>query len=252
MNFFLVLLVPVGIAVALAVMWRQASGWALGQEAAILAWLKANLNDFGEGNIEYLFYRLPLVFTSLFLFFVVLCSLISFPTIFMMRVIGLYGVYFRTDLAIVNEFPDFEPAGFGPRYLAFVIDNIIMLLLGGMGFAAGTLFGLLFQFYGWSFADMAAYGISAVVSLLLWGNYFALGESGAARATLGKWSLGMIVLREDGKPQTRKQAFGRAASALLSALTLYIGFLMCFFRADRKAMHDLMSKSKVVWQGEQT
>ena len=252
MNFFLVLLVPVGIAVALAVMWRQASGWALGQEAAILAWLKANVNDFGEGNIEYLFYRLPLVFTSLFLFFVVLCSLISFPTIFMMRVIGLYGVYFRTDLAIVNEFPDLEPAGFGPRYLAFVIDSIIMLLLGGIGFAAGTLFGLLFQFYGWSFADMAAYGIAAVASLLLWGNYFALGESGAARATLGKWSLGMIVLREDGKPQTRKQAFGRAASALLSALTLCIGFLMCFSRADKKAMHDLMSKSKVVWQGEQT
>jgi uncharacterized RDD family membrane protein YckC len=52
--------------------------------------------------------------------------------------------------------------------------------------------------------------------------------------------------------QTRQQAFGRAASAFLTALTFYIGFIMCFFRADKKAMHDLMSKSKVVWQSETT
>ncbi len=252
MNLFMVLLIPTGIAVALAVMNRQATNWLLGQETAILNWLRANVNDFGTGNLEYLFYRLPVVFSSLFLFFFVLCSLISFPAVFMMRVIGLYGVYFRADLALVNEFPDFEPAGFGPRYLAFIIDNIIMLLLAGLGFGVGTLFGLLFHFYGWSFADNASYGIAALVSLGLWGNYFALGESGSARATLGKWSIGMVVLRDDGKPLTRKQALSRAATAFLTVLTLYTGFLLCLFRPDRKAMHDLMSKSKVVWQGEQT
>jgi uncharacterized RDD family membrane protein YckC len=176
----------------------------------------------------------------------------SFPAVFMMRVIGLYGLYFRSDLAIVNEFPDLEPVGFGPRYLAFLVDYIILGLLGGVGQFVGSLFGLLFNFYGWSIADQLAQGIGAVASLGLFGFYFASGEAGAARATLGKWSLGMIVLRDDNKVQTRQQAFGRAASAFVTVLTFYIGFIMCFFRADKKAMHDLMSKSKVVWQSETT
>lgn len=252
LNLFLVLLVPISVAVAGTLMSGRISQWLFSQEMAALEWLKANVMDFGEGNLRFLFYEMPIVFSALFVFFFLVCSLMSFPAVFMMRVIGLYGLYFRSDLAVVNEFPDLEPVGFGPRYLAFLIDYIIMSLLSGAGRFVGMLFGLLFNFYGWSIADQLALGISAVATLGLWGFYFSSGESGAARATLGKWSLGMIVLRDDNKPQTRQQAFGRAASAFVTALTLYIGFVMCFFRADKKAMHDLMSKSKVVWQGEQT
>ena len=252
MNLFLVLLVPISVAIAGAVMQAKISLWLLTQEAAVLEWLKANVMDFGEGNLRFLFYQMPLVFSVLFTFFFIVCSLMSFPAVFMMRVIGLYGLYFRADLAVVNEFPDLEPAGFGPRYLAYLVDNIIMMLLAGAGFFVGTLFGLLFNFYGWSIADQLALGVSIVATLGLWGFYFSAGESGSARATLGKWSIGLIVLRDDNKPQTRQQAFARAASAFVTSLTLYIGFIMCFFRADKKAMHDLMSKSKVVWQGEQT
>jgi uncharacterized RDD family membrane protein YckC len=185
-------------------------------------------------------------------FYFIICLLMSFPAVFMMRVIGLYGVYFRADLAIVNEFPDFEPAGFGPRYLAYLIDNIVMSMLAGVGFFIGWLFSLLFNFYGWGIADKAGLGIAAVATFAIWAFYFASGEAGAARATLGKWSMGIIVLKDDNKPQTRKEAFKRAASAFVTVLTFYIGFLMCFFRPDKKAMHDLMTKTKVVWQGEQT
>ena len=145
-----------------------------------------------------------------------------------------------------------------PSMYIFAMNLLLVLLvpisvaIAGAGFFVGTLFGLLFNFYGWSIADQLALGVSIVATLGLWGFYFSAGESGSARATLGKWSIGLIVLRDDNKPQTRQQAFARAASAFVTSLTLYIGFIMCFFRADKKAMHDLMSKSKVVWQGEQT
>ena len=129
MNLFLVLLVPISVAIAGAVMQAKISLWLLTQEAALLEWLKANVMDFGEGNLRFLFYQMPLVFSVLFTFFFIVCSLMSFPAVFMMRVIGLYGLYFRADLAVVNEFPDLEPAGFGPRYLAYLVDNIIMMLL---------------------------------------------------------------------------------------------------------------------------
>jgi uncharacterized RDD family membrane protein YckC len=73
---------------------------------------------------------------------------------------------------------------------------------------------------------------------------------------LGKWSIGIVVMQDDGlpipMPLSRDLALKRAASAFLSLLTLCLGFLSCVWREDRKAMHDAMTKTKVVWQPETT
>lgn len=252
LNLFMVFLVPLGVTITVLVLGNQIIAWLLVQEAAFLAWARANIMDMGEGNFQFLFYQMPLVFTSCFIVFFLICGLMSFPAVFMMRVVGLYGVYFKPDLSLVNEFPDLETAGFGPRFLAYLIDLIIVNMLGLLGGFIGTLFGLLFDFYGWgALAVILKQVIGGLASLLLAGFYFASMESGASRATLGKASIGLMALRDDNKPMTRQQAFGRAASAFVTALTFYIGFLLCFLRADKKALHDLMSHSKVVWRGEE-
>ncbi len=252
LNLFMVFLVPLGVAIAMIVFGSRIIAWLLAQEAMALEWAKANIMNMGEGNFQFMFYQMPLVFTFFFLVFFVICGLMSFPAVFMMRVVGLYGVYFKPDLSLVNEFPDLEPAGFGPRFLAYMIDLIIVSLLGVVGGFVGTLFGLLFMYYGMdSMVFMLEQVARAIASLLLAGFYFASMESGASRATLGKASIGLIVLRDDDKPMPRQQAFGRAASGFVTILTFYIGFLLCLFRADKKAMHDLMSKSKVVWRVEE-
>jgi uncharacterized RDD family membrane protein YckC len=252
MMFGLVILLPAAVFGVIGAMYSQVAGWVLAQEAGALEWLKGNVMDMGEGNLRFLMYQMPLTFSASFLFFGLICSLIAFPAVFMMRVIGLYGVYFRADLSIVNEFPDLEPAGFGPRYLAWMVDSIVLTLLSGVGMFIGSMFGWLFSFYGWSIAGQLGQGVGGLASLILFAMYFVLGESGAARATLGKWSIGIIVLRDDDKPLTRDQALKRVFCSFLSYLTLYIGFIICFFRPDRKAMQDLMTKTKVVWQPEQT
>ena len=252
LMFVLVILLPGSVLVGVGVFYARIAQWLLAQETAALGWLKANVMDMGEGNLQFLMYQMPLTFSASFLFFGLICGLIAFPIVFMFRVIGLYGVYFRADLSIVNEFPDLEPAGFGPRYLAWAVDSIVLTLLNGVGMFIGSLFGALFSFYGWAIAGVLGQGIGGVASLILYAMYFTLGESGSARATLGKWSIGLIVLRDDDRPLTRDQALKRTLSAFVTSLTLYIGFLICFFRPDRKAMHDIMTKSKVVWQPEQT
>ena len=252
LNLFMVLLVPLGAAITVIALSSRVIAFLLQQQATVLGWAKANIADMGTGNLEFLFYRMPLVFTFFFIVYFIICGLMSFPAVFMMRVIGLYGLYFKPDLSLVNEFPDLEPAGFGPRFLAYLIDQIIMTLLALVGMFIGSLFGMLFNFYGWgNLALILSRAIGSIASLLIIGFYFATGESGAARATLGKAAIGLMALREDNKPMSRQQAFGRAASAFVTYLTLYIGFLLCLFRADRKALHDLMSKSKVVWRGEE-
>ncbi len=252
MMVFLVLPIPAAIAGGLAAAGPRVETWLLAQETSILNWLTAQ-QDMGEGNLRFLFYQMPLVFGSSFAFYFVVCGIVAFPAIFMMRVIGLYGVYFRADLALAQEFAEFEVAGFGPRYLAFLVDLIIMILLAGVGqFAGGAVNFLFTSVYGWSQGPMIAQGAAALVTLILWGMYYSYGESGAARATLGKWSIGLIVLKDDNRPQTRKDALSRAAAALATVLTLFLGFLMCLFRPDKRAMHDQMTKSKVVWRTEQT
>lgn len=253
LNLFMVLLVPLAVAITVIVMSSRIINYLLTQQAAALAWAKANIMDMGEGNFEFMFYQMPLVFTFFFIVFLIICGLMAGPAVFMMRVIGLYGVYFKPDLTLVNEFPDLQAAGFGPRFLAFLIDYIILTLMALVGGFVGTLFGMLFNFYGWGdLAVILSNVIRTIATLGLWGFYFSSGESGAARSTLGKAAIGIMVLGDNDKPLTRKQAWGRAASAFVTSLTFYIGFLMCFFRADKKTMHDLMSKSKVVWRGEES
>ena len=257
MMLFLVLLIPGGVAGAAAATSGRLVPWLQSQELAATDWLSANVMALeAGGNMRFLMFQMPLVFSSSFAFFCVLFGLISCQVVFMMRVIGLYGLYFRADLSIVNEFPDFERATFGPRYLAFLVDLIIMALLAGVGMFIGQMFGFLFSMYGWSFAAQGALIAGGVASLILWGMYFTLGESGSARATLGKWSIGIVVMQDDGlpipMPMSRDLALKRAASAFLSVLTLFIGFLSCVWREDRKAMHDAMTKTKVVWQPETT
>ena len=251
LNVLMVFLVPLGVAVTMLVAGSRIIGWLRTQESAAVEWATSNIMDMGEGNFRFMFYEMPMVFTFIFTVFFIICGLMAFPAVFMMRVVGLYGLYFKPDLSLVNEFPDLETAGFGPRFLAFQIDMIIVVLLCGIGIFIGTLFGMLFSFYGWGAAAILQLVVQFVASLALVGFYFASMESGASRATLGKASIGLMALRDDNKPMTRQQAFGRFGSALVTYLTLWIGFLLCFFREDKKALHDLMSKSKVVWRGEE-
>lgn len=252
LNLFMVLLIPLCVSIVMAVFGSRIAAWLLAQEAVALEWAKNNIMDMGEGNLQFLCYEMPIVFTCSFIVCFIICGMMSFPAVFMMRVIGLYGVYFKPDLSLVNEFPDLEAAGFGPRFLAFMIDAILMALLGVAGGIVGGLFGLLFGWYGWgALAVFLEQATQVIASLILIGFYFASMESGASRATLGKASIGLMVLRDDDKPMLRQQAYGRAAAAFVTALTLFIGFLPSAFRSDKKAIHDLMSKSKVVWRGEE-
>lgn len=253
MSVFLVLLIP-GAAIGTAIaMQNRLVPWIQSQHANALAWLAGNVQDMGTGSFRFLFYEMPIVFTACFVVFGVIFSLIAGQAVFMMRVIGLYGVYFRPDLSLVTEFADRTPAGFGPRFLAYLVDSILLSVLCIPAALIGWVSGFLFSTYGLEARtqEMLQLVATGVATLGIWAFYFATAESGQARATMGKWSLGLLVLCEDDKPMTRKQAFRRVACAFLTPLTLYIGFIMTAFRKDHHALHDLMSKTKVVWRGEE-
>ncbi|MEZ6059671.1 MAG: RDD family protein [Planctomycetaceae bacterium] len=252
--FFLVLIIPCAIGGITAAQWGQVSRFYTQsiENPALNGMFGYNPEDFLSTG-SFVFYRFPFLFVVSFAACFLLFGILAFPAIFMMRVYGLYGLYFRPDLSLVNEQVELEPAGFGPRFLAYLVDSILLTVLALVAFVAAILIGGLVGFlYGMSaqVAMFVRFGINAIIMLVLWGLYFASWESGQNRATLGKSALGLLVLNDDDTPITLKQGFGRALSALVTALTLYIGFVICYFRKDHRAMHDLMTKTKVVWRGE--
>lgn len=252
--FFFVLIIPVTLGVLSAVFWNDLSSFYLTrieQPAlnSMLGYDPQTALDF----FPFTFYRFPFLFVVAFTGCSILFMLLAFPAIFMMRVYGLFGVYFKADLSLINEQVELEPAGFGPRFLAYLIDYVLMLVLNLVALFVSVLLSLLLG-YLWGMSNagraMTQLALNTVGSLTLIGLYFATWESGQNRATLGKAALGLVVLNDDDTAMTMKTACGRAASAFVTAITLFLGFVMCAFRSDHKAMHDLMSKTKVVWRGE--
>lgn len=81
--------------------------------------------------------------------------------------------------------------------------------------------------------------------LMIYLSYFSFSYWSSGK-TLGKSFFKLQVVSESGE-LTFKQSLGRSLAYFLSGqLTFGIGFLLPLFRQDKKALHDLLAKTKVV------
>jgi uncharacterized RDD family membrane protein YckC len=144
-------------------------------------------------------------------------------------------------------------AGFWIRFVAVLIDGVIlsvaqliiavpvtmMLGLGSIGVASsGSMAGL--------GAILAAYSVLGLISFALTIAYevYFISTRGA---TLGKMALGLKVIRPDNGPISVGLALGRYLSKILSALILYIGFIMAGFDDEKRALHDRICETRVIY-----
>ena len=170
-----------------------------------------------------------------------------------MRLFGLYTLYYRPDLSLCVEQPPLSNAGFGPRFLAIQVDGVICgLVIGVVIWGSSMASGLVMQLYSSELiAQYAFYGGIVIGNIIALGIYFSSWESGSGRATLGKWAFGLLVLQEDNSPMPSKMAWQRFGMALLSIVSLSGTFTMCAFQPQMRAFHDLATKTKVVWRGDE-
>lgn len=135
-------------------------------------------------------------------------------------------------------------AGFWRRYLALVVDQLVLLIpLVVLALGLGLMLGL-FEGSGEEagvFAQLIYFAIYLVVAPL----YYALQESSRHQATLGKRALGIKITDLDGNRLSFGKALGRWFAAALSYLTLYIGFLMAAFTQRKQALHDVVAGTLV-------
>jgi len=76
--------------------------------------------------------------------------------------------------------------------------------------------------------------------------YCALLESGAGQATIGKRALGIKVTDADGNRISFGRATGRHFAKIISAMTIFIGYLMVLWDSRRQALHDKIAETLVV------
>ncbi|RLD22428.1 MAG: RDD family protein, partial [Bacteroidetes bacterium] len=87
-----------------------------------------------------------------------------------------------------------------------------------------------------------------MIELIVYLLYFAGMESSKYQATLGKMAIGVIVIDENGNRISFGRGAGRLLSKILSAMILYIGFIMAGFDSRKQALHDKIASTFVVYK----
>jgi len=147
--------------------------------------------------------------------------------------------------------------GFWIRFLARVIDSIILIVINAivrlpltLMFGLGTL-GM--RGLGEARGDMifgpamaGVLGLSTLIGIALGAAYEVYFLS-AHGATPGKMALGLRVIRPDGGPISPMLALGRHFALWISAIILMIGYIMAAFDPEKRALHDRICETRVIY-----
>jgi uncharacterized RDD family membrane protein YckC len=144
--------------------------------------------------------------------------------------------------------------GFWIRFLAFIIDGIIVrvvtapfaILLAVMGIIHRRPMIIRGPLDEHDAIAMAAASL-AIVPLLLAVNwlYEALLTSSSWQATVGKKVLSLKVTDEAGNRISFARASGRYFAKILSSMLLFIGYIMAAFTERKRALHDMLAGTVV-------
>lgn len=151
-------------------------------------------------------------------------------------------------------------AGFWKRLVAYIIDVIVlyipqMLIMNAFGneAAQAKLEQVMLSAASDPHVMLAAYGQYyeamrmgiALTAVLVW-LYFAICESSAWQATVGKLAMGIRVTDLDGGRIGFWRALGRYAAKILSWMIVGVGFLMIGWTRRRQGLHDMLANTLVL------
>ncbi len=143
----------------------------------------------------------------------------------------------------MSPVPEYRFAGFWWRVLAILIDVLIFSIVQ---------FGI--SSLGLASLNLASSGESemgvpigfCILGILISWLYPALFESSSWRATPGKRVCGLIVTDLNGQRISFGRATGRYFAKILSALILYVGFMMAGWTSRKQALHDVICNTLVL------
>lgn len=157
---------------------------------------------------------------------------------------------------------DSKYAGFWIRFVAFILDSIILNvvqwiiilpILGAVGIGIGA------STDGFDFSTMtegdAIAMVTAIMGAIFAGGligivvnvlYFTLMEASKFQATIGKMALGIKVTDTNGGRLDFVKSFIRQLGKYVSGIILMIGYIMAAFTEKKQALHDMIASTLVV------
>lgn len=151
-------------------------------------------------------------------------------------------------------------AGFWKRFVAYLIDSVMISVASGillipflavvglgvfsmhdsdLSYDSDTAIGLIIAMIAGYLVLLAGLAIAGWL-------YFALMESSSQQGTLGKMALGIKVADMNGARISFGRATGRYFAKFISGLTLGIGYIMAGFTQQKQALHDIIAGCLVI------
>jgi len=141
--------------------------------------------------------------------------------------------------------PSLPLAGFAVRWLALLIDNLIIMVVG-------FLIGLLLSFLGAGLGPdefQALYGCSVCLSLLISAAYYVVCWTSLGAGPGGRL-LGLRIVQRDGSPIDFGKALIRFLGSIVSSLVIGLGYLWAAFDSEKQTWHDKIASTYVVAEKE--
>ena len=137
-----------------------------------------------------------------------------------------------------------QHAGFASRFIAFIVDCVVsigafMLVLSAASYAASVLTGSTIH---WSRANTWV-----VVAFFAWEFFYYAYFWTASGKTPGMVLLGVQVVGQDGSRAGTRRGLVRTLAFPLSFILLGLGFLGILLGRDRRALHDVIADTAVVY-----
>ncbi|WP_406699549.1 RDD family protein [Singulisphaera sp. Ch08] len=134
-----------------------------------------------------------------------------------------------------------EYAGFWVRFVALVIDGLIV-------FVINFVVGFSIQLLGAAAKLDPAIGalVSSLLSIVIQICYYPLMVSSEKQASYGKIMMGLKVTDLAGRRISFGRALGREFAKILSAIIFMIGYIMAAFTERKQALHDMIAGTLVV------
>jgi len=135
-------------------------------------------------------------------------------------------------------------SGFASLFISFVLDEaviagVFMLALASVSFVASVVTGKPIH---WDRSD-----IWVVLAFVAWQFLYFAYSWGASGKTLGMAVFGVRVVQPDGTYASSRQAVVRTLALPLSFLLLGLGFLGIVVGDKRRALHDVIAGTAVVY-----
>jgi uncharacterized RDD family membrane protein YckC len=136
-------------------------------------------------------------------------------------------------------------AGVVTRLVAFLLDILFIWALYTLAAAGISVFSQLLSGHTFNLDD---HQLAGAIVLGVWGFVYFAYQWSLNGKTLGDAILGIQVVQASGAPVRPSQAVIRTLILPFSILFFYIGMIIIIVQRERRAVHDLIAGTAVVYE----